>query len=167
LDAVPSWNPAALLQPNRQSFGGPDASQQQPPPRNIVNGRSRSAAPAESVVFQFSTPNTTSSEGPHSEASSPSSSAGAARTGVGNWIERMSNVQHRSSVPQPKRRKVDGSEPEQNGASVPVRSGGGGILGGYVKDKQKEANGAMASPAMTVDLTDGTFLPVRSPQATG
>jgi hypothetical protein len=67
----------------------------------------------------------------------------------------MSNVQSRSSVPQPKRRKVDDPEAEQNGTSVPVRSGGGGILGGYVKEKQKEANGSMASPAMTVDLTDG------------
>ncbi|KAI9171188.1 SNF2 family DNA-dependent ATPase [Paramyrothecium foliicola] len=157
MDATPSWNPAALLQPSRQTFSNTTTSKQSPDSlhasRNVANGRSRSAAPTESLVFQFSTANRNSSEGPHSESSTPG--VGNANSGVGSWIERVSNVQNRSVAPQPKRRKVDDSEGSQDGASVPVRSGGGGILGEYVKEKRKEGNSNLASPAMTVDLTDG------------
>lgn len=74
---------------------------------------------------------------------------------MGGWIERMNNVQHRSTIPQAKRRKVEDRDGSQDGSNGAPRGGNGGILGEYVKDRRMEANGSSASQAMTVDLTDG------------
>jgi SNF2 family DNA or RNA helicase len=158
MNATPTWNPAALLQPVRQGSGTTASKRSTPESpastRNFSNGRSRSAAPpADPLVFQFSSASRTTSEGPHGGSSGSTDEIGTPSTG--SWIERMSNVQSRTAAPQPKRRRVDEPETEQASSGFPVRSGGGGILGDYVKEKQKGSTVAVASPAMTVDLTDG------------
>ncbi|KAF5002542.1 hypothetical protein FDECE_10606 [Fusarium decemcellulare] len=156
-NAVPSWNPAALLQPNRRTSSSTDlassAHRQFSPSHNIQ--RSSQPPPMNnSVVFQFSSPNDTPSAGPSSRSSTPGSNYANGPNGVGGFIERMNNVQHRSFVPQAKRRRVEDMEGPHDGATAPVH-GGAGILGEYVKEKRKEANSSTASPAMTVDLTSG------------
>lgn len=114
-----------------------------------------------SMVFQFSSPNDTPSAGPSSRSSTPGSSYANGFNGTGNFIERMNNVQHRSVVPQPKRRRTEDSEGVHQFMTPPVQ-GGGGMLGQYVTDKRKEANSATASPSMmTVDLTSGKNLFLR------
>ena len=113
-----------------------------------------------SMVFQFSSPNDTPSAGPSSRSSTPGSSYANGFNGAGNLIERMNNVQHRSVVPQPKRRRTEDSEGVHQ-FMTPVQ-GGGGMLGQYVTDKRKEANSSTASPSMmTVDLTSGKHLLLR------
>lgn len=69
----------------------------------------------------------------------------------------MNNVQHRSNVPHPKRRKTDDAQDfAAKPSNMPVRSSSG-ILGEYVRDKRQGANGqATLLAAPTVDLTDGT-----------
>ena len=115
------------------------------------------------MVFQFSSPNDTPSAGPSSRSSTPGSSYANGFNGAGNLIERMNNVQHRSVVPQPKRRRTEDSEGVHQ-FMTPVQ-GGGGMLGQYVTDKRKEANSSTASPSMmTVDLTSGKHLLLCSDQ---
>lgn len=154
-NAVPSWNPAVLLQPNRRNTT-PDS--QTPTLRHFSSSQiSRPHShsnPSDPVVFQFSSPNESASAGPSSRASTPSSVHANGANGVGAWIERMNNVQHRSNVPQPKRRKTEDWELSQDGGPALVR-GGSGMLGEYVQEKRREADGSTASQAMTVDLTDG------------
>ncbi|RBR06449.1 uncharacterized protein FIESC28_11072 [Fusarium coffeatum] len=161
---VPPWNPAALLQPNHRAASSPNLANtthghfspstlqhnqsfQQRPHMNMNSNNS-------SMVFQFSSPNDTPSAGPSSRSSTPGSSYANGFNGTGNFIERMNNVQHRSVVPQPKRRRTEDSEGVHQ-FMTPVQ-GGGGMLGQYVTDKRKEANSSTASPSMmTVDLTSG------------
>ncbi|KAJ4011687.1 hypothetical protein NW752_008695 [Fusarium irregulare] len=158
------WNPAALLQPNHRAASSPNLANtthghfspstlqhnqsfQQRPHMNMNSNNN-------SMVFQFSSPNDTPSAGPSSRSSTPGSSYANGFNGTGNFIERMNNVQHRSVVPQPKRRRTEDSEGVHQ-FMTPVQ-GGGGMLGQYVTDKRKEANSSTASPSMmTVDLTSG------------
>lgn len=164
------WNPAALLQPGRRAQSNTGRGTESP-----IQISSRPSTPVgrtdleanNAVTFQFATSNDSASDAPPSGASTPASSNtpmgnGFAGNGVGNWIERMNNVQQRSAVPQAKRRRVDDVNGDQNGASVPVRHGGSGGLGEYVRDKQKEANGALATQAMMVDLTAGVYYPLEA-----
>lgn len=141
--SVPSWNPAALLQPGRSSA--------KPAPSALNGSRPASRAGSvassnDAVVFSFADSNGNGDvaqlEGSH--ADSGSSSEGH---GVGSFVERVNNVQRRTLDHLPKRRKLDGQSPMDTG---PAR-GSSGILGSYVTDKQKEANGSTT----TVDLTDG------------
>ncbi|KAI8689888.1 hypothetical protein LRP88_13812 [Fusarium phalaenopsidis] len=156
-NAVPSWNPAALLQPNRKTPSSPDltnpAQRQFSPSQNLQRNLQRPQA-NNPVVFQFSSPNDTPSAGPSSRSSTPGSSYTNGTNGAGAFIERMNNIQHRSVVPQAKRRRVEDREGSHDGQAPTVR-GGSGILGGYIQEKRKEANSSTASPAMTVDLTSG------------
>lgn len=78
-----------------------------------------------------------------------------ARPGLGNFVERMNNVQDRSDVPQPKRRKTE-NEDDMPNATPGFQGSGAGALGQYVQEKQIE--GRVASTARrieTVDLTEG------------
>ncbi|EXA48392.1 hypothetical protein FOQG_05843 [Fusarium oxysporum f. sp. raphani 54005] len=165
-NGVPPWNPVALLQPNQRAVSTPNlvnsgqgqfspslhhahpAQRMQPRPQMNMNMHNNS------MVFQFSSPNDTPSAGPSSRSSTPGSSYANGFNGAGHFIERANNVQHRSVVPQPKRRRTEDSEGVHNFMTPPAQ-GGSGILGQYVTDKRKEANSATASPAMTVDLTSG------------
>lgn len=150
-----------MLQPNRRTSSTPDltnpALRQFSPSQNSPRVQ-HDPNPNDSVVFQFSNPNELPSAGPSSRASTPSSAYGGGGNGVGGWIERMNNVQHRSTIPQAKRRKTEDQDGSQDGANAAPR-GGSGILGEYVKDKRKEANGSTASQALTVDLTSGMTTP--------
>ncbi|KAI5463322.1 SNF2 family DNA-dependent ATPase [Mariannaea sp. PMI_226] len=154
-NAVPSWNPAVLLQPNRRNTidASNPALRQLSAPQTLMRSQPTSN-PNDSVVFQFSSPNDSPSAGPSSRASTPGSMHANGVNGVGGWIERMNNVQHRSNVPQPKRRRTEDWEMSQDGGPAVIRSGSG-ILGDYVQENRGEADGSTASQAMTVDLTDG------------
>ncbi|KAF5018355.1 hypothetical protein F66182_9666 [Fusarium sp. NRRL 66182] len=164
---IPSWNPAALLQPNQRAASSPNLANptqghfspsqhtqrfQQIPQMNMNMGMNNS------MVFQFSSPNDTPSAGPSSRSSTPGSSYANGFNGAGNFIERMNNVQHRSAVPQPKRRRTEDGDGFHNLVTPPVH-GSSGMLGQYVTEKRKEASSATASPSMTVDLTSGTSRP--------
>ncbi|CAM1511418.1 Fc.00g089310.m01.CDS01 [Cosmosporella sp. VM-42] len=182
-NTVPSWSPAALLQPNRRTATTPDAPNAAPrqyyspqngptsqPYANMGNmgnmgnmsnmnnvnnmNNMNMNSINDPVVFQFSSANGSSSAGPSSRASTPGSIQGHSTNGMGNWIERMNNVQHRSAVPQVKRRRVGDREGSHDGTMTPIH-GGSGILGDYVNQKRKEANGSTTGQALTVDLTSG------------
>ncbi|KAH7328184.1 SNF2 family DNA-dependent ATPase [Stachybotrys elegans] len=152
MNTLTSWNPAALLHPSRQSVNTADARsstiEQTHPlrtaPRDASDGNSHGA-----LVFQFASADTAPSTANSSQMSSPNVVDTHMENGVGNWIERVNNVQHRSAVPQPKRRKVDEHD------SLQIRRNGSGVLGEYVKEKGNEPASAKGSPAVTVDLTDG------------
>ncbi|KAM0563267.1 hypothetical protein ACHAPJ_000985 [Fusarium lateritium] len=154
---VPSWNPAALLQPNHRAASSPNlanSAQGQYSPSQHAQRLQQMPQMSNSMVFQFSSPTDTPSAGPSSRSSTPGSSYANGFNGTGNFIERMNNVQHRSVVPQPKRRRTEDSDGVHHIMTPPVQ-GGSGILGQYVTEKRKEGNSATASPSMTVDLTSG------------
>lgn len=162
---MPGWNPAALLKPSRRGFSATDlrnlpSGRPQAMHSQISNGHGR-ASPAvnDQMVFQFTSASDTSSNGHVSGSSTPTPPNGevSASNGMGLWIERMNNVQHRSNVPHPKRRKTDDAQDfAAKPSNMPVRSSSG-ILGEYVRDKRQGANGqATLMAAPTVDLTDGT-----------
>lgn len=112
------------------------------------------------MVFQFTSASDTSSNGQVSGSSTPTPPNGEVPAptagGAGLWIERMNHLQNRSNVPHPKRRKTeDAQDFAAKSANVPVRSSSG-MLGEYVRERQKEANGqTLPLAAPTVDLTDG------------
>lgn len=162
---LPGWNPADLLQPSRRGFSATDlrnlpSGRPQPMYNHVVNGHSR-ASPSvnDQMVFQFTSASDTSSNGHISGSSTPTPPNGeapSASNGTGLWIERMNNVQHRSNVPHPKRRKTE--DPQDFAARAGNMSirGSSGTLGEYVRDRQQDANGGRNGlQTTTVDLTDG------------
>lgn len=153
--AMPAWNPAALLQPGRKSQSTTDVRSATSSHMSSPISRERSNSEASnSMVFQFASAYDSASDALHSGASTPGNLTPVTSHGIGSWVERVNNVQSRSLAPQAKRRKVeDGSELNQ-GNNMPVRSGSG-LLGGYVKDQRKDADGAAATQAAMVDLTNG------------
>ncbi|GAO18192.1 hypothetical protein UVI_02036950 [Ustilaginoidea virens] len=162
---MPAWNPAALLQPSRRGFSATDLrnlpSGRPHPMRNpMPNGPGRhSPSLNDQMIFQFTSTSDTSSSGHVSGSSTPTPPNGEASlsNGVGLWIERMNNVQHRSNVPHPKRRKTeDAQDFAARSNHIQVRSSSG-MLGEYVKDGRLQADRqTVALAAPTVDLTDGT-----------
>ncbi|UZP42169.1 hypothetical protein NXS19_009985 [Fusarium pseudograminearum] len=118
-NGVPPWNPAVLLQPNHRAASSPNlanAAHGQFSPSPLQQAQMYQQRPQmsmnsnnSSMVFQFSSPNDTPSAGPSSRSSTPGSYANGFN-GTGNFIERMNNVQHRSVVPQPKRRRTEDSD---------------------------------------------------------
>jgi hypothetical protein len=163
--SVPAWNPAALLQPSRRGFSATDlrnlpSGRPQPMYSNVANGHSGpSPAVNDPMVFQFTSASDTSSNGHISGSSTPTPPNGEAPTsnGVGLWIERMNNVQPRSNVRHPKRRKTEDPQDFAVRAGNMSIRGSSGALGEYVRDKQQEAHGSrIMSQTPTVDLTDGT-----------
>ncbi|KAK2612578.1 hypothetical protein QQS21_001349 [Conoideocrella luteorostrata] len=163
--SMTGWNPAALLQPSRRGYSATDlrnlpSGRPQPLHSQFSNDQGR-ASPAviDPMVFQFTSASDTSSNGHISGSSTPTPPNGEvpAVNGVGLWVERMNNVQHRSNVPHPKRRKTeDAQDFAARSNSIPVRSSSG-MLGEYARDKRQQANGPTAlTAAPTVDLTDGT-----------
>lgn len=156
--AMPSWSPAALLQPGRRNTSIDDARNfmpnqsrtwHQPTPEDRANSEN-----GNTVVFEFASSNATPVSTPPS-GDSPAPGL-PMPNGVGSWIERMNNVQTRSAIPQAKRRRVDEGGDSPNGNNVSVR-GSGSTLGDYVRERRREANGVstLSASASTVDLTDG------------
>ncbi|KAG5989524.1 hypothetical protein E4U52_005488 [Claviceps spartinae] len=165
--SMSSWNPAALLQPSRRGFSATDLRNlpsgrplSTPSQSSYSQGRAPSPAVNDQMVFQFTSASDTSSLNDNDHASAtPTPPSGEAPTsgGTGGWIERVNNVQQRTSVPHPKRRKTeDAHDFAAKSSNMPVRSSSG-MLGDYVKDRRQEANGLAILPAAPmVDLTDGT-----------
>ncbi|KAI1845725.1 hypothetical protein JX266_008090 [Neoarthrinium moseri] len=151
-----NYNPANLLNPRGAAMvSRPNAAANMSlaSGMNGLNGSSN-AGPLD---FQFSSPN----EGTASSTSTPpsflSQGTESARhtptpSGFASMFERMNNVQDRSSVPQPKRRKVEAENGNQHHS---FSGGGSGIVGQAIKDKRAEA---AKNPALgrvdTVDLTE-------------
>lgn len=149
---MPAWNPAALLQPGRKSQSSTDVRSATSSHLSSPMSRERSNSDASNfMVFQFSN-GYDSSDAYHSGPSTPGSTTPITGNGVGNWVERINNVQTRSVAPQPKRRRVEDDLEQGKAQNIPVRSGSG-VLAGYVRDQQKDANGAIATQAAMVDLT--------------
>jgi hypothetical protein len=153
-NGAPAWSPSALLQPNRKNSPARSQSMQvgyntSAVPYRTVRDVQQSGTNGQ-VVFQFMSPNDSSSAGPSSNASTPGGSEYSSPNGQAQWIEQMNNVQGRPSVPQPKRRKTEDGMAYQ----VPVR-GGSGILSDYVKEKRRESSETPTPQSQTVDLTSG------------
>ncbi|KAK9770337.1 putative SWI/SNF-related matrix-associated actin-dependent regulator of chromatin subfamily A member 3-like 1 [Seiridium cardinale] len=149
-------NPALLLNP-KGYVGSPKPS---PGATGGTSNGNGDLSDASFLDFQFTSPN----DGTASSASTPSSflpqgydsaehsHAHTPVNGFGTMFERMNNLQERTSMPQPKRRKV---EAEENGPALSgFGNGGSGMLGQYVKDRREEA---AKNPALqrvdTVDLS--------------
>ncbi|POS80573.1 SNF2 family domain-containing protein [Diaporthe helianthi] len=157
-----SWDAAALLNP-KAAVSAQQAAPPSLPSRQPSNGPHFTNSHAPQVSFQFSTPDAT--ENFHSHPPRPSMTPGgianprqSTPNGMSLMIERMNNVQDRSTVPVAKRRRIaDDSQghPSRNGFHG---NGGGGILSGYVKQKQEEGRVAPSTTPRsqgTVDLTGG------------
>lgn len=104
------------------------------------------------MVFQFASADADGSAEIASNSYSSGGNGDDTSRHVGQWIERMKNVQTRT--PQSKRRKLDDEEDPQKGQAMQFR-GGTGILASHVHEQRKQANGSTVSQATTVDLTDG------------
>ena len=112
------------------------------------------------MVFQFSSTNGTPNSGYQSPATPTpedvnGNSQDAPAAGMSRMIERMNNVQDRSSFPLPKRRKIGEDE---DGSSTPgtFRSGGNGMLGEYVRQQRDQTQSVPTlKSAPSVDLTGG------------
>lgn len=76
--------------------------------------------------------------------------------GMGNMLERMHNVTERDMFPS-KRRKVDTPEADNERKANFSGGGSGGVLGGYIKEKQEEGRkqAAASGTGVAVDLTGG------------
>lgn len=162
------WNPQALLNPRKNSAPASNTIRRDFPPPQKANSAASSTA---DLVFQFSSPSDPNTATPStrfpSTASTPVTDDHPSPNfvpGVGHTIERMSAVQERPAVQHHKRRKID--TPEADPKAFQGRTGGG-ILGAYVQEKQKEGqngqNGqnGLSTAGQTVDLTSGTFLTLR------
>lgn len=82
--------------------------------------------------------------------------------GMGSMIERMNNVQDRSTVPVAKRQKMMSDDDSERGPKNGFSSSSSGILSGYVKDKQRAGLSMLNTPASgkaqaTLDLTGGIY----------
>lgn len=163
-NSAQAWSPAALLQPNRSNGppvvtipSSPSSASQQASPVAAVPQRPQ----PQPVVFQFTDGSEASpSANTSSDASTPAAVSDAASNGgvrPGNWVERVHNVQARSEVPEPKRRRVDIDGGAQNAKSIPVRASSSGILGQYARDNRPSTASTMSSipNSPTVDLTSG------------
>ena len=153
-------NPAMLLDP--KSFRAETAAYREP--ANIPIQTVAAPAPME---FQFATPSdgyVTAGNPPsrqaqaqvQAQAQPPTNGTQTPPTnGFGTMIERANNVEQRTIIPQPKRRKTQN---EDINPAPTFASGSGGMLGGHIKERREAAaNGA--SQQTVVDLTDAGRCP--------
>lgn len=156
-----SWNAAALLNP--KSFNADSKQRPASPARLPANGVNAHINSQPQLQFQFSNASDTSSG--YSQPS-PSSAALEAtdsiltstQNGMTSMIERMNNLQDRSSVPVAKRRKIQEEAGDQTRKGG-FHSGSSGMLSDYVTQQQREKQStaaALQSPS-TLDLTGGTY----------
>ena len=157
-----SWDPKQLLQPKSRAAEPVKQTQNASLDPVVGSPHFRGGTPGvnngDSMVFQFASNDGT----PANNSGAPSSAASSPRTdhhsqavrGAGSFIERMNNVHDRSTIHEPKRRKLEEEESSKGDATVQVRSGGG-VLGSYVREQQAAGAAESARPAVTVDLTDG------------
>lgn len=157
-----SWDAAALLNP--RGFGVDSKQRPTSPAQLPSNGVKLHTVSQPQLQFQFSNASDTSSG--YSQPSSSSAALEAAdsvstppQNGLTSMIERMNNVQDRSSVPMVKRRRIEedpGDRTLKNGFS----GGSSGMLSDHVNQKQREkqATPAALPSQSTLDLTGGTCL---------
>lgn len=129
------------------------------------------SAPSNSHDFSGSDPSASPYSIPHHMASvthsmpnSPlHSMSELTPNGMGSMIERMNNVQDRSTVPVAKRQKMLSDDDSEVGRKNGFSTSSSGILSGYVKDKQREAQShsgpASGKPHALLDLTGGNYPP--------
>lgn len=156
-----SWDAAALLNPK----GFKSDSKQRPAspaqlPSNGIKPHTNSQA---MLQFQFS--NASDASSGYSQPSSSSAALEAAdsvstplQNGMTSMIERMNNVQDRSSVPMVKRRRIEEDADDQTRKNF--GGGSSGILSDYVNQKQQEKQSTPTAlrPQPTLDLTGGIYL---------
>ncbi|KAH6635501.1 SNF2 family N-terminal domain-containing protein [Chaetomium sp. MPI-SDFR-AT-0129] len=179
------WSPAALLNPGK---AGPD-----PPPRPQSAGAipTSSSLPVASFVqpdmsFQFTNPGETlaidfagvpaATPGPGTEQYGlhhPVPASPAFQNRFGRTIERLHNLQDRSAVPQPKRRKTTNENdptpllPTHNSFSGFPGGPGTSILTQHIKHQQiPELSQAtpVRKPSETIDLTSNDSEPAKPVQ---
>ncbi|KAK1699732.1 SNF2 family domain-containing protein [Colletotrichum godetiae] len=158
-----SWNAQTLLNPRSYAASNAASRRNSPKPQHLANRSTpgNHNATNNPVVFQFASPNDTTSESltPSftSGASTPVNDGGISPYGMANMIERMNDVQDRAAAPLPKRRKFDTPDPESDADSNKKKMGpaGSGMLGAYVKEKQDEGKKENSKVStQTVDLTE-------------
>lgn len=137
---VPSYNPAALLNP--RGFNGVASNNAA---SNPYFGSSGSSTP---ISFSFSSPNEQLDLPLHQASYSHPPN------GFSGMIERVNNVDDRMFVPQQKRRRVEPEGNTKQNASFGMN--GSGMMSQHIKDKRE---GGPAQNGVTnyetVDLTDG------------
>ncbi|KAL1864225.1 hypothetical protein Daus18300_007822 [Diaporthe australafricana] len=157
-----TWDAATLLNP-KAAVAGQQAGPSSLPSRPPSNGPHFTNNAAPQIAFQFSNPDATPDF--HSHPFQPPATpdgAGISRhstpNGMSSMIERMNNVQDRSNVPVPKRRRIEDDSQDQGPRNGFHGNGGSGMLSGYVKQKQQEGQAASfikPQSQSTVDLTGG------------
>ena len=161
-------NPAMLLNP--RGFAAAARTNNESGQSTPTSGLQRSSGSTASLDFHFSSPNGGTASGAstppsfiHAHSGMSESHSPSPVNGLGTMLERLNNVQDRTTAPQPKRRKLetielDDSADEQQNRSR-FGSGGSSILGQHVKDRRGEAAKTPSlSRLNTVDLTEsGTF----------
>ncbi|RKU45802.1 hypothetical protein DL546_005172 [Coniochaeta pulveracea] len=150
----PVWSAADLLNPKGANGSSSSAPRS---PRPTTNNTHRQPHPLPS--FQFASASDTNLQAlpyHHLQTDAGTASVADRKNGMGNLVERLNNVQDRSDVPQPKRRKTvaEGDIPDPNSANGSFHIGSGGILGDFVKEEQKEKQDTPVGGVVTVDLTD-------------
>ncbi|KAI1805215.1 SNF2 family N-terminal domain-containing protein [Daldinia bambusicola] len=142
-------NPALLLNPKGYAAPAPPARPSAPVrPYNNSNNLNNSA----DVAFQFTSPDFhfANPQNGYTTTSQPMPQS----SNFSNMIDRINNVEQRTFNPQTKRRKL---ETEDNASSAHTfRSGGGGMVGQYVKERRQDGGSQQRStgPVEAVDLTD-------------
>lgn len=163
---VAAWSPAALLNPKAAITSQKSAPSPSPSP---VPSRAPSIGPNSKTnttaqcAYHFMSPNDTPAFRAHPPPPSVTpDAAGTPRSstpsGMSTMIERMNNVQDRSSVPVAKRRRIEEDLDDQGSQSGFNSNGSSGMLSEYVKQKQQEgqkAPSAASQSQTTVDLTGG------------
>lgn len=159
-----TWDPRALLQPKSRFNDAHRPTQNGALDSAVASPASRGNTPGltngNPLVFQFASNDATPAY--TGTTTSATSSPGSeqqiySHRGAGELIERMNHVQPRSTIPQPKKRKLEETDPNKDSDSVQVRNGSG-LLGEYVKDKREEGNAGGSTTSTTVDLTSGKVL---------
>ncbi|KAB5523936.1 SNF2 family N-terminal domain-containing protein [Coniochaeta sp. 2T2.1] len=155
----PSGQQNALLNPKGHNAALPRTQSSVQMSRPMPNGFG-SQPP---VAYQFSSASDSNLHAMHGQGlpyhnQNPAflSQQQAQTNGMGSFLERMNNVQDRSDVPQPKRRKTvaEGDIPDPNAPNGGFHFGSGGILGQAVKDEQqKNPAQPRTGRVETVDLT--------------
>lgn len=160
--SVPTWNAAALLDP--KNFAVTTAMPPTTSTRQPTTGTMGPSVPVNHtnpLTFQFASPddNNIKMSTQVSSDQGPTHTNGAGQppvtNGMGAMLDRKYNLQDRSTIPEPKRRKIETTD-EAGQAKQAFRGNGTHILGDYIKEKRSE--GTATPPlkrAETVDLTDG------------
>lgn len=156
---VATWSPAALLNP-KSAIASQSIAPASIPSRSHIHGANATNSIATQFAFQFSSPNDAPTFRAQPSQPPMTPDAGMSRSstpnGMSTMIERMNNVQDRSSVPVAKRRRIEEDLDGQSGQNGFSSNGSSGMLSEYVKQKQQEGQEAASAASTTVDLTGGT-----------